>query len=216
MRARSAGFWATLLVVGTASLVVGGSASAVTVASFTPASGLAQTPADGSWCPGGTIAITGSGFMSDGPTASVSVSFNGKASPSVQVGSNVTVFAVVPTDATSGPISVTTAAGTATSPTPFTVNACPYTADPVSQVSVPVLSKVKPASGKVGSKVVILGTSLTGVFSVTFNGVKAKFVKDSPNQLTVTVPAKAKNGKISVSNPAGTGLTSVSFKVVKK
>jgi IPT/TIG domain len=197
------------------SLAVVASASAATVTSFTPTSGLALTPADGSFCPGGTIAVTGTGFVSDGPATSLSVSFNGKQSPSVQIGSNTTVFAVVPTDATTGPISVTTAAGTATSPTAFTVNPCPYTSDALAQVSVPVIKSMKPGSGKVGTKVVITGTSLVGTFKVTFGGVKAKFTRDSPNQITAVVPAKAKTGKIAVFNPAGSSTTLNAFKVKK-
>jgi hypothetical protein len=218
MHARFSGFRRALVggIVAAAGLVVVGAAAPVTVSSFTPTSGLALTPADGSLCPGGVIAITGTGFVEDGPASSVSVAFNGVTSPSVSIGSNVTVFAVVPTEATTGPITVTTAAGSATSPTPFTVNLCPYTNDTAAQVSVPVLNKVKPASGKVGTLVTITGTSLTGTFKVTFAGIKAKFAKTGPNVIVATVPPRAKTGKITVSNPAGTATTSVTFKVTKK
>jgi hypothetical protein len=214
MRARF-GVRATLIggLAAVASLFVVASAAAVTVTTFTPTSGLAQTPADGTLCPGGTIAVTGTGFVSDGPASSVTVSFNGAKSPLVQVGSNTTVFAVVPTDATTGPITVTTAAGSATSPSAFTVNLCPYTQPAISQISVPVIKKIKPTSGKAGTAVTITGTSLSNTFKVTFGAVKAKFKQDSPTQITATVPAKAKTAKIWVYNAAGTSSSLVSFKV---
>jgi large repetitive protein len=218
MRARFSGFRRALVggIAVAACLVVAGTAAAVTVTSFTPTSGLALTPADGSLCPGGTIAISGSGFVEDGPTSSVSVTFNGAKSPSVSIGSNNTVFAIVPTDATTGPITVTTAAGSASSPTPFTVNLCPYTTDTAAQVSVPVLNKFKPTSGRAGTLVAITGTSLTGTFKVTIGGIKAKFTKTGPNVIVATVPLKAKTGKIAVSNPAGTATTSATFKITTK
>ena len=84
MRARLAGVRAA--AVGAAalgSLIFVGSALAVTITTYTPLSGLPLTPADGSYCPGGTITINGTGFANDGPTSSVSVSFNGTKSPLV-------------------------------------------------------------------------------------------------------------------------------------
>src|SRR5207247_6387900 len=104
-------------------LLLAGTALAVTVTAFTPTSGLTQTPADGSQCAGAVVAITGTGFVDEKVSG---VSFNGVPSPYVSVGSNVTVYAMVPDKATTGPISVTTSAGTAISSTNFTANACPY------------------------------------------------------------------------------------------
>jgi hypothetical protein len=201
--------------VATAGLILAGTAAAVSITSFTPTSGLALTPADGSLCPGGTIAITGSGFALDGPASSVSVSFNGTKSPLVTVGSDSTVFAVVPTNATSGPISVTTAAGTATSPSPFTVNPCPYTAaDATTQASPPVVKRVKPAKAKVGATITITGTSFDKASRVTIGGVRASFKLVSPTQITATVPKRAKSGKVTVTTPVGTTASTVTFKVL--
>jgi hypothetical protein len=53
-----------------------------------------------------------------------------------------------------------------------------------------------PGSGKVGSKVNILGTGLTGVGSVTFNGTSAVFTVDSSTLITAAVPAGATSGKV--------------------
>jgi hypothetical protein len=215
MRARFArGRTAVIAAVAVVGLVVVGSALAVTVTSFTPTSGLALTPADGSLCPGGTITITGSGFVNDGPATTVTVSFNGTKSPLVQIGSDTTVFAVVPTAATSGPITVTTGVGSATSAQAFTVNPCPYTAGAHIQISAPSLKRVQPGKGKPGTTVTITGTSLSGTTKVAFGGVRASFKLVSPTQITATVPKKAKTGKISVTNAAGTSMTTARFKVL--
>jgi hypothetical protein len=225
MRARLAGGRAAgVAAVVLGSLVFVGSALAVTITTYTPISGLPLTPADGSLCPGGTIVISGTGFASDGPTSSVSVSFNGTKSPSVVVGSDLTVYAVVPTGATSGPITVSTAAGTATSATSFYVNPCPYAqadSGTTATASTPIINRIKPASGKVGTKVIITGTSFAGASKVTFGGVSAKFTLDSPTQITATVPKNAKSGKVSVSSKAhvgttaGAGVSLTTFKIIK-
>ena len=50
----------------------------------------------------------------------------------------------------------------------------------------------------------LTGTNFKGTTSVTFQGVPAKFKVVSPTKLTVTVPAKAKTGSLTVTNPSGT------------
>src|SRR5207237_5563550 len=88
-----------------ASLVFVGSALAVSITSFTPHSGLPAKD-NGEACPGGTIQINGSGFVSDGavgggsvevgkPTATVKVTFGGVQSNYAIVGSNTGKYAVV-------------------------------------------------------------------------------------------------------------------------
>lgn len=79
---------------------------APTITSFTPASGAA----------GASVTINGTNF-----TGATSVQFNGTAATSYTVTSATQITAVVPTDATSGTIAVTTTAGTATSTQSFTV-----------------------------------------------------------------------------------------------
>src|SRR5207247_316362 len=139
------------------------------------------------------------------------------ASPYVSVGSNVTVYAMVPDKATTGPIAVTTSAGTATSSTNFTVNACPYTASQTVKASTTigaakaVVSTFTPAKGKAGAKVTITGTGFTGAIAVKIGGVTATFKAVSGTKITATVPAKAKTGKISVTTAAGTSTSSKSF-----
>ncbi|MHB8215409.1 MAG: choice-of-anchor tandem repeat GloVer-containing protein [Candidatus Sulfotelmatobacter sp.] len=71
-----------------------------------------------------------------------------------------------------------------------------------------------PTSGKVGAAVKILGTSLTGATSVTFNGTAATFTVVSSSEITTTVPTGATTGKVQVVRPGGTLSSNVSFRVV--
>ncbi len=70
-----------------------------------------------------------------------------------------------------------------------------------------------PSSGKVGAKVIILGTSLTGATSVTFDGTAATFKVVSSSEITTTVPAGAKTGIVQVTTSAGTLSSNVVFVV---
>jgi uncharacterized repeat protein (TIGR03803 family) len=70
-----------------------------------------------------------------------------------------------------------------------------------------------PASGKVGVIVKILGTSLNGATSVTFNGTAAAFTVVSPSLITTTVPSGATTGAVQVIKPHGTVQSNVPFRV---
>jgi molybdate transport system substrate-binding protein len=69
---------------------------------------------------------------------------------------------------------------------------------------VPTIAKVSPTHGRPGATVTVTGTNLNGTTSVTIQGVPAKFKVASPTKLTLTVPAKAKTGLLTVTNPSGT------------
>jgi len=73
--------------------------------------------------------------------------------------------------------------------------------------------KTLPDSGKVGAKVVVLGTDLTGTTSVTFHGTPATFTIVSKSEIRTTVPAGATTGKIKVVTPNRTLLSNVPFRV---
>jgi len=70
-----------------------------------------------------------------------------------------------------------------------------------------------PTSGKVGAAVIILGTSLTGATSVSFNGTAATFTVVSSTEITTTVPANATTGKVKVTTPRGALSSNARFRV---
>lgn len=73
--------------------------------------------------------------------------------------------------------------------------------------------KPLPTSGKVGATITILGTNLTGVTSVTFNGTAASFTIGSSSFLTATVPSGATTGFVKVVTSGGTLKSNVKFRV---
>ena len=153
--------------------------------SFTP-----QTAA-----PGATVAITGSGF-----TGATGVTVAGVPAAYTVVSAN-RVAATVPSGAGTGPLTVTTPDGTATSSASFTV-------------SVPInlaVSGFAPASGIVGSRVTITGSGFTSATSVTFNGAAAAFTVNGPTSITATVPAAGSAGKIAVKAGSTTATSSAAF-----
>ncbi|GAA4370932.1 hypothetical protein GCM10023185_45910 [Hymenobacter saemangeumensis] len=158
------------------------------IASFSPGSGPV----------GQNVVLSGSNFS--GATA---VTFNGTNAPAFTVSSATSITVSVPSGATSGPISVTTPGGTATSSTSFTVNPNP------------VVYSFSPASGPVGTSVVITGDHFLGVQFVTFNtgSSMASFVVNSATQITATVPAGATTGPIGVNTGGSTAFSATAFTV---
>jgi uncharacterized repeat protein (TIGR03803 family) len=74
--------------------------------------------------------------------------------------------------------------------------------------------KTQPTSGKVGTLIKILGNNLTGVSSVTFNGVVAVFKVVSSSEITATVPGSATTGTVKVITPQRALLGNVVFRVI--
>jgi uncharacterized repeat protein (TIGR03803 family) len=70
-----------------------------------------------------------------------------------------------------------------------------------------------PTSGKTGAKVIILGSNLSGVTAVSFNGTAATFKVVSATEITTTVPLGATTGPVQVTKPAGTLSSNVAFRV---
>src|SRR5271157_226339 len=73
--------------------------------------------------------------------------------------------------------------------------------------------ETEPTFGMVGAPVTILGTSLTGSTSVTFNGTPAPFTVMSPSEITTNVPAGATTGTVQVTTPSGTLSSNTDFQV---
>ena len=156
-----------------------------TVDGFTPGSGVAGTE----------VTITGTHL--DGATA---VSFGDGSAP-VDSSSATTVTAAVPQSATTGPVSVTTPAGIATSADSFSV--------------LPHVASFAPSSGPAGTTVTIDGSGLGGATGVNFGGVSATTVTPvSVNEVTAVVPDTAVSGPITMITPAGSGDSTGSFTVV--
>ena len=70
-----------------------------------------------------------------------------------------------------------------------------------------------PASGTVGTAVRILGTNLTGITSVTFNGTAAAFTVVSASEITTTVPTGATTGRVDVATPSGLLVSNAPFTI---
>ncbi len=77
----------------------------------------------------------------------------------------------------------------------------------------PFVKTLEP-SGRVGSIIQILGTSLTGATGVTFNGVPATFKVASPSEIVTKVPSGATTGTVQVTTPSGTLSSNVPFRVI--
>jgi len=75
--------------------------------------------------------------------------------------------------------------------------------------------ETEPTSGKVGKKVTILGTDLTGATSVSFNGTAGTFVIVSSSEIKTQVPAGATSGTVEVTTPAGTLKSNIAFRVAQ-
>jgi len=168
---------------------VTGAGALPTITSFSPTSGPVGT----------SVTINGTNF-----TGATKVKFNQTAAASFSVNSAGTkITTKVPSGATTGKISVTTPAGTATSSNNFTVT------------GLPTITSFSPTSGPVGTSVTINGTNFTGATQVKFNQTAAASfsVNSAGTKITTKVPSRATTGKISVTTPAGTATSSNSFTV---
>ena len=74
--------------------------------------------------------------------------------------------------------------------------------------------ETNPTSGKVGTKIKIFGTALTGTTSVTFNGTAAAFTVISASQISASVPTGSTTGAVEVITPAGSLVSNVPFQVL--
>lgn len=122
-------------------------------------------------------------------TGSTAVSFAGTPA-NFTVVSDTEITASVPAGATTGKLQVTTSSGALASNVAFRV--------------MPQITGFSPASGGVGTSMVIKGESLTGATAVTFGGARASnFTVDSDTQITAAVPTGAVTGRIATQTPGG-------------
>jgi hypothetical protein len=145
---------------------------------------------------GGTsVTITGAGF-----TAATVVDFGGAAAAIISV-TATQIVAMSPAES-AGPVdipvdvTVTTPGGTsATSP-----------ADQFTYLAAPALTGISPAAGPAtgGTLVTITGTSLAYATAVDFGSTPVTIVSDTATQISVTSPAGAGVGEVTVTTPGGT------------
>lgn len=155
--------------------------NAPTITSFSPSSGLA----------GATVTVTGTNL-----TGATFLTLNGANVPGYTVVNATTVTFAIPTGATSGPIAIATAGGTATSGTPLTV------------LVVPTIASFTPTSAAPGATVTVTGTGFTGATLVRVNGTTAAYTVVNSTTITLTVPNTATSGAIQVTTPGGVATSS--------
>jgi hypothetical protein len=153
------------------------------ISAFSPASGGTGT----------SVTIDGTGF-----TSVTGVRFGGVTATFATL-SSTRVRATVPATALSGPISVITAGGIATSAASFT--------------AAPRITGFSPTSASRGSSVTINGANFTGASAVRFNGAPASFVVNSASKITATVPTSTTTGRITVTTAVGTATSTATFTV---
>ncbi len=138
---------------------------------------------------GSMVSILGQGF-----TGATAVSFGGVNAISYIVSSGTYLTAKVPVGAKTGTVAVVSPAGNLTS---------------INQQfkMIPTITIISPSSGRVGTAVSINGTGLTQTTKVTFGSVNASFTVKSDSSVSVTVPAGAKTGKITVTTVGGTAIS---------
>lgn len=134
---------------------------------------------------GSNIVVVGTSFLS-----ASQVSFNGTAAISFAVTNNTNIFVTVPTNATTGPIAVTTPAGTVESLAIFTVR--------------PRITGFTPNTGRAGTNITVTGLNLFGVTSLLVGGASATFSNVQYGSVGAVVPSGVTNGPITIVTTNGT------------
>ena len=175
----------TITTPGGTAISAGSFTGAPTIGSFTPTSGAL----------GAVVTITGTNLAS-----ATSVKFNGTAA-TITSDSATQIVTKAPAGTTTGPLTVTTAGGTATSATSFTF------------LPAPTITSFTPTSGPVGTTVTITGTNLSTATALKFNATAAVITSKTATQIVTKVPAGATTGQITVTSPGGTAISSAGFTV---
>ena len=166
------------------------SSALVSILEFTPNAGLAGT----------TVTISGTGFSAN--ASQNAVEFNGTAA-AVLSATETQIVTSVPPGATTGPITVTTPAGAATSSTAFNVAA-----------TGPTIAGFTPTVGVAGTGVTITGTNFETTAldnRVKFNGTSAVVSAATATSISTSVPVGATSGRVSVTTPLGQSVSSTDF-----
>ncbi len=126
------------------------------------------------------------------------VAFNGAEAVSFTVTNNNTVGVTVPDNVISGPVTLTTPAGTAVGPNYY---------------GAPSFGGFFPTHGAPGVVVTITGNNFLGASKVRFNGLETGVLSGNNSQVTAVLPNGALTGPIAVVTPAGVVASSTNFVV---
>ena len=151
--------------------------------------------------PGESVVITGQYFDPIPSNVPVTVAFNGVAA-TVTNANSTQLTVVIPPLAKTGTLTVNVSGQATPSSSPFTV--------------APAIGTITPSSGPPGATVVIAGMNFSSTPSdnvVKFNGVTANVSAATITQLTVTVPATALTGTITVTTNAMTATSANAFTI---
>jgi YD repeat-containing protein len=180
-------------IVGNIQGIVRFTPSQVSIVNFTPDTGPVGT----------AITINGTGFSAT-PSQN-SITFNG-VSASITSATSNQLQVTVPATASTGPISVTSPNGSATSAGTFTVT---------STNGIPTITGFSPPSGVAGTSVTVTGTNFDPTLAndkLRLNASQAT-VGSVTTTITTTVPANTASGHFSLIAPAGNAVSSQDFYV---
>jgi uncharacterized repeat protein (TIGR01451 family) len=153
------------------------------ITGFTPVTGGAGT----------VVNVSGRFF-----TGVTSVKFNGVPGSNLFVQGDSALQITAPANVATGPISALGTLGTNTTITNFFVP--------------PAVTGMVPGTGRSGTNVILMGTSLSNTYSVTFNGMAAaSFTVLSNTAIQATVPNGASDGLMRVIAPAGSAFSPSNF-----
>ena len=169
---------------------------APTVTSITPTSGAAGT----------VVTINGTNFSVNGVSVVTGVAFGGKPATNIVVNGPTQLRATVAAGSVDGAVTVTTTSGTATGPA-FDFFGLPTVTSITSTLGAPI------ASARGGSVVVLNGSEFVGITAMSLNGTAiaaaSRVVNAAGTAITLTLPAAASNGVLSITARGGTGTSTL-------
>jgi len=171
-------------------------ANQVAVFGFSPSFGPAGT----------SVTINGQGFSATPSANAVTV---GGAPATVTSATSSQLIALVPGNATTGPIGVTVGSNAGSSADSFSVT-------PTSLAQQPTISGFSPTSGQAGTVVTLTGQNFAATLGASYvymNSVQIAPTTVTDSQITFSVPANVSTSPIAVTTPYGQATTSGPFTV---
>jgi YD repeat-containing protein len=180
--------------VGNITSIVRAGSTSVSISEFTPNGGPI----------GSTVTIYGTGFSTTSPNT---VTFGGGSVQQTASSPNQ-ITVTVPTGATSAPIGLSNASGSATSSGTFTVGAA--------ALGAPTVSGFTPGVAAPGATLTINGTNFETTASndrLTLNATFAAVSTATATSLTAVIPTTTTSGPVTVATPAGTATSATDLYV---